>query len=202
GWYHTGDRGYFRDGYLFFTGRATEMIKTAGNNVSPREVEVALEAFPEIRLALVFGVPDDERGQVVVAGVAPTLGATIDVDDVRERVRKELSSYKVPRAIVVLADDEIPWLGSGKAGRRPIAATVAAQPNRQSGGVRLRRAPPCRGRTDCPAKRVGAGRSAAEARRRRLSYRPLQTGARFSTNATEASRWSSLTNVAPSMSRP
>ena len=127
GWYHTGDRGYFRDGYLFFTGRATEMIKTAGNNVAPREVEVALEAFPEIRLALVFGLPDDERGQVVVAGVAPALGATVDVDDVRERVRKELSAYKVPRAIVVLADDEIPLLGSGKADRRAIAETIAAK---------------------------------------------------------------------------
>jgi acyl-CoA synthetase (AMP-forming)/AMP-acid ligase II len=127
GWYHTGDRGYFRDGYLFFTGRATEMIKTAGNNVAPREVEVALEAFPEIRLALVFGLPDDERGQVVVAGVAPALGATVDVDDVRERVRKELSSYKVPRAIVVLADDEIPLLGSGKPDRRVIAAAIAAK---------------------------------------------------------------------------
>ena len=127
GWYHTGDRGYFRDGYLFFTGRATEMIKTAGNNVAPREVEVALEAFPEIRLALVFGRPDEERGQVVVAGVAPALGATVDVDDVRERVRKQLSAYKVPRAIVVLADDEIPLLGSGKADRRAIAETVAAK---------------------------------------------------------------------------
>jgi acyl-CoA synthetase (AMP-forming)/AMP-acid ligase II len=127
GWYHTGDRGYFRDGYLFFTGRATEMIKTAGNNVAPREVEVALEAFPEIRLALVFGRPDQERGQVVVAGVAPALGATVDVDDVRERVRKELSTYKVPRAIVVLADDEIPLLGSGKPDRRAIAATIAAK---------------------------------------------------------------------------
>jgi acyl-CoA synthetase (AMP-forming)/AMP-acid ligase II len=127
GWYHTGDRGYFRDGYLFFTGRATEMIKTAGNNVAPREVEVALEAFPEIRLALVFGLPDEERGQVVVAGVAPALGATVDVDDVRERVRKELSTYKVPRAIVVLADDEIPLLGSGKPDRRAIAATIAAK---------------------------------------------------------------------------
>jgi acyl-CoA synthetase (AMP-forming)/AMP-acid ligase II len=127
GWYHTGDRGYFRDGYLFFTGRATEMIKTAGANVAPREVEVALEAFPEIRLALVFGLEDEERGQVVVAGVAPALGATVDVDDVRERVRKELSSYKVPRAIVVLADDEIPLLGSGKPDRRAIAAAIAAK---------------------------------------------------------------------------
>ena len=103
------------------------MIKTAGANVAPREVEVALEAFPEIRLALVLGLPDDERGQVVVAGVAPALGAAVDVDDVRERVRKELSSYKVPRAIVVLGDDEIPLLGSGKADRRAIAATIAAK---------------------------------------------------------------------------
>src|SRR5262249_26341973 len=47
GFYHTGDRGYFdAEGVLFFQGRLGELIKTAGANVSPREVEVAIEAFP------------------------------------------------------------------------------------------------------------------------------------------------------------
>jgi acyl-CoA synthetase (AMP-forming)/AMP-acid ligase II len=127
GWYHTGDRGYFRDGYLFFTGRATEMIKTAGQNVAPREVEVALEAFPEVKLALVFGMDDPERQQVVVAGVVAAPGATVDPDDLRDRLRKELSGYKVPRAIVVLGDEDVPLLGSGKADRRAVAAIVIAR---------------------------------------------------------------------------
>jgi acyl-CoA synthetase (AMP-forming)/AMP-acid ligase II len=125
GWYHTGDRGYFRGDYLFFKGRATEMIKTAGSNVAPREVEVALEAFPEIKLALVFGLPDEERGQVVVAAVVAANGAAVDPDDVRERIRKELSTYKVPRSIVVLDEADVPLLGSGKPDRRAVAATVA-----------------------------------------------------------------------------
>jgi acyl-CoA synthetase (AMP-forming)/AMP-acid ligase II len=127
GWYHTGDRGYFQGPYLVFKGRNTEMIKTAGANVAPREVEVALEAFPEVKLALVFGVDDEERGQVVAAGVVPAPGATVDGDDLRERIRKELSTYKVPRAIVVLSDEDVPLLGSGKADRRAVAATVAAR---------------------------------------------------------------------------
>ena len=45
GWYRTGDKGFFRDSYLFFTGRSTEMIKTGGANVAPREVELALESL-------------------------------------------------------------------------------------------------------------------------------------------------------------
>ena len=124
GWYHTGDRGYFRDGLLFFTGRANEMIKTGGSNVSPREVEVALELFPEIELALVFGIPDPVLGEVVVAGVVPARGAAFDEDAVREGLRKELSSYKVPTAIVELAPDDVPFGVTGKAERRKVAVTV------------------------------------------------------------------------------
>ena len=45
GWYRTGDKGFFRDSYLFFTGRSTEMIKTGGANVAPREVELAIESL-------------------------------------------------------------------------------------------------------------------------------------------------------------
>ena len=55
GWYHTGDRGYFRAGYLFFTGRLTEMIKTHGANVSPREVELVLEAQADIAAGVRHG---------------------------------------------------------------------------------------------------------------------------------------------------
>ena len=127
GWYHTGDRGFWRDGYLIFTGRATEMIKTAGSNVAPREVEVALETFPEVKFALVFGLPDSRRGEIVVAGVVPAPGAGIDVEELRERARSQLSNYKIPRTIVVLGDDEVPALGSGKPDRRAVKAILHAR---------------------------------------------------------------------------
>src|SRR5262249_49702401 len=71
GWYHTGDRGFLRDGFLFFTGRLTEMIKTSGANVAPREVEIALEGMPGVQAAFVVGLPDEERGELVACVVCP-----------------------------------------------------------------------------------------------------------------------------------
>jgi acyl-CoA synthetase (AMP-forming)/AMP-acid ligase II len=120
GWYHTGDRGFLRDGYLFFTGRLTEMIKTHGANVSPREVELVLESQPDVAQAYVMGVPDAERGEQVAAVIVPAGGEPPDVDDLRRRLSAELSSYKVPRRFVVLRDEDVPWLASGKADRLSI----------------------------------------------------------------------------------
>lgn len=115
GFYHTGDGGWFdAEGHLFFKGRIGDMIKTAGANVAPREVEVALEALPEIKLAAVVGVPDPVRGQLVVAAVVAEPGQQVDLDAVRARLRDELSAYKVPRHLFVLPHHEVPLTDSGK----------------------------------------------------------------------------------------
>jgi acyl-CoA synthetase (AMP-forming)/AMP-acid ligase II len=114
GWYHTGDRGYFRDGFLFFTGRLTEMIKTGGANVAPREVELAIEALPRVQAAFVVGLPDADRGEIVGCLVCPDANAEVDPAWIREQLRSDLSSYKIPRRILVLPYDEAPWLVSGK----------------------------------------------------------------------------------------
>ena len=125
GWYHTGDRGYFRHGVLFFEGRATEMIKTAGSNVAPREVELALAAYPGVRTALVFGVSDRERGEIVVAGVVPEDGFDLDVEGLLDHARAKLSVYKLPRHVVVLVDADVPVLASGKVDRRAARDALA-----------------------------------------------------------------------------
>jgi acyl-CoA synthetase (AMP-forming)/AMP-acid ligase II len=114
GWYHTGDGGYLRDGLLFFTGRLTEMIKTAGANVAPREVEVALEALPGVQAAFVVGVPDAARGEIVGCLVCPDEGAEVDPAAIAPQLRAVLSSFKVPRRVLVLPIDEAPWMASGK----------------------------------------------------------------------------------------
>lgn len=126
GWYHTGDRGWIKDGYLFFTGRLSEMIKTSGSNVAPREVEMALEAFPEVGLSVVTGIPDPERGEIVAAALVPKPGARIDPLDIMQRLDKELSSYKVPRRVLVLSETEMPQLASGKADRIRIREMLAS----------------------------------------------------------------------------
>jgi acyl-CoA synthetase (AMP-forming)/AMP-acid ligase II len=114
GWYHTGDRSYLESGRVFFTGRFTDMIKSAGANVAPLEVEMVLQSFPEIHLAFVFGMPSAERGEEVTAVLVPHDDASIDHDDIRQRARKELSSYKVPTRFHTLPYDDVPWLPSGK----------------------------------------------------------------------------------------
>jgi acyl-CoA synthetase (AMP-forming)/AMP-acid ligase II len=115
GWYRTGDKCLFRKGYVIFHGRLGEMIKTVGSNVAPREVEAVLETFPEVGMAIVVGLPDPQREEIVGAVLVSKGGAAIDAQDVIQRAAKELSSYKVPRRALVLADDEVPLLPNGKA---------------------------------------------------------------------------------------
>jgi acyl-CoA synthetase (AMP-forming)/AMP-acid ligase II len=120
GWYHTGDKGFIRDGYLYFLGRLSEMIKTSGSNVAPREVELLLESFPEVGLAVVVGLPDADRGEVVAAALVPTAGATIDPIETLRRAGDELSNYKVPRRVLVLGEGEMPYLANGKPDRLTV----------------------------------------------------------------------------------
>ena len=125
GWYHTGDHGTFRHGCFFFEGRFSEMIKSAGFNVSAREVETELERLPNIESSWVFGIPDADREELVVAGVLP-LGE-IDLDEVKETLAARLSSYKVPREIVLFTDDEVPLLATGKPDRRAILEIIRSK---------------------------------------------------------------------------
>jgi acyl-CoA synthetase (AMP-forming)/AMP-acid ligase II len=114
GWYRTGDKGFFRDGLLFFTGRLTEMIKTGGANVAPVEVEQAVQSLPGVKVAFVVGVPDAERGELVGCLVCPEPGHHLDPASLTAQLRELLSTYKVPRRMVVVPYDEAPWLPSGK----------------------------------------------------------------------------------------
>ena len=140
GWYHTGDRGYFRDGWFFFTGRQSDLIKTAGSNVAPIEVESCLVGMPEVKLAFVLGVPDPDRGEDVVALVVPDPALDLSADELAERVRsrarEHLSSYKVPRQVFVLSDADVPWMTSQKADRRALAALAEKLSAGAAQGVR------------------------------------------------------------------
>ena len=114
GWYRTGDMMMrSAEGLYFFKGRRGDMIKTAGANVSPREVEAALREVAGIDECLVIGVDDPERGQVVVA-VIPGSQKPVDEKSVRAALAERLSVYKVPRRIIHYGRQPLPMLSSGK----------------------------------------------------------------------------------------
>jgi acyl-CoA synthetase (AMP-forming)/AMP-acid ligase II len=129
GWYRTGDGGWFDDdGHLYFKGRMGDTIKASGMNITPREVELALEEQPEVTMAIVAGIPHPERGEDVVAAVVLSPGADLDENELRARLKADIASYKVPRHVATFADQqELPWLDSGKVDRRALIAQLDAR---------------------------------------------------------------------------
>jgi acyl-CoA synthetase (AMP-forming)/AMP-acid ligase II len=125
GYYHTGDMAIVEDGTIFFVGRDGDMIKSANSNVSPAEVEMELQALPSVHSAYVVGIPDKERGQLVVAALVAREGAEINVEEIQTTLRQKLSSFKVPRAYVPMAREEIPMLPSNKVSRRILEKILA-----------------------------------------------------------------------------
>lgn len=98
GWFITGDIGYRRpDGSLVLVGRESGMIRRSGENIAPREVELVLEDHPAVKEALVVGVPDDARGQEILAQVVLEPGADLSAADVFAYLEENLSAFKVPR---------------------------------------------------------------------------------------------------------
>jgi acyl-CoA synthetase (AMP-forming)/AMP-acid ligase II len=127
GWFHTGD--LFRtdaDGFFYFIGRRGSMIKTAGANVFPAEVEKAIASVTGGLVAHVLALPDPGRGQLVAAVVLVPDGAAFDEDAVRDKLKTQLSSYKIPRRFATLSPDELPLKSSGKVDLPRLAALFDA----------------------------------------------------------------------------
>jgi acyl-CoA synthetase (AMP-forming)/AMP-acid ligase II len=115
GWFHTGDLvATDSDGFFYFIRRQGSMIKTAGANVSPAEVEQAIAKVTGGAVAHVIGLPDAERGQIVAAVVTLENSARFDEATLRRALGAELSAYKIPRRFVMVAPTEVPLLASGK----------------------------------------------------------------------------------------
>ena len=119
-WFHTGDMMRVdADGDYTFKGRTGDIIRTSGAQVSPREVEGAISEVAGGRMAIVIGLPDPERGQLVTAvmlGEQP-----VDADALRAALKARLSPYKIPRRFVTLAERDLPTVSSGKVDLKKLA---------------------------------------------------------------------------------
>ena len=115
------------DGYLWFVGRTGDMIKTSSANVSRLEVEAALNSLPEVARSLVAGLPDAELGELVAAAVIPAPGAEPTEDGVRAALRERLSSFKIPRRIVFITEDDVPETSTGKVRLFDLATMIESR---------------------------------------------------------------------------
>lgn len=116
---HTGDLGR-RDGQgnLYIVGRKSELIKSAGERVFPREIESVLDAHPAIRESAVFGMPDEILGERIVACVVADPSSHITSDEVRTHCLRFLPLVRVPRE--VRFSRGLPKTTSGKIDRRSL----------------------------------------------------------------------------------
>jgi malonyl-CoA/methylmalonyl-CoA synthetase len=111
GWFRTGDLASASpDGYYTLCGRRGDLIICGGFNVYPREIEELLMEQPEVAEAAVAGVPDGIKGEVPVAWIV--VRGDFDPATLEARCRRELASFKVPRAF--LRVDELPRNALGK----------------------------------------------------------------------------------------
>ena len=113
GHFSVGDLGWLdEDGYLFITDRKKDMIISGGANIFPAEIEAVLMRAPFIRDVAVFGAPDPEFGEQIVAAIEPSQGWTPDAGQVCAFLEGRLAGFKHPR--IIDFHDALPREDSGK----------------------------------------------------------------------------------------
>jgi acyl-CoA synthetase (AMP-forming)/AMP-acid ligase II len=123
GFFRTQDGGSFdADGYLHWSGRLSNVIKTGGANVSPLEIEKALEDSAELSVAQAVGVPHPVLGEVIVLCAVLAAGQSIDEAALRVRLRERLSAYKVPRRVLFFEADALSFTANQKLQVGPLRA--------------------------------------------------------------------------------
>ncbi len=134
GWFSTGDLGRIdTEGFVYLTGRASDLVISGGMNVYPAEVENVLVGHPGVRECVVLGMPDQRWGEAVTAVVVPEEGARLDGGELIAHARLQLASYKKPQRIYVW--DELPRNASQKVDKRRIRELILA-PNPEYGEAR------------------------------------------------------------------
>jgi fatty-acyl-CoA synthase len=119
GWFHTGDLGHMdAQGFVFITGRSSDMYISGGSNVYPREIEEVLLLHPSVAEACVVGMPDARWGESGVAVLVAAAGATIDERALVAHLDGRLAKYKWPARFVVWP--ELPKSGYGKVTKRDV----------------------------------------------------------------------------------
>ena len=134
GWLRTGDLGrQDEEGYFYLAGRGDDMIIRGGENISPEEVEQALQAHPRVEEAAVIGVPDPEWGQQPRAVVVLKPGPPPAEAELIEFCRGRLSSFKCPRSVIFVPS--LPRNPLGKVLRKALREQHGSPPGQELKGI-------------------------------------------------------------------
>jgi acyl-CoA synthetase (AMP-forming)/AMP-acid ligase II len=127
GWFHTGDLGHLDDeGFLFITGRASDMYISGGSNIYPREIEEALLLHPAVREACVVGGPHEKWGETGIGVLVLEEGASVTDAELLAHLDGRIAKYKWPTRFV--AWTELPKSGYGKVTKLDVKRLLQESP--------------------------------------------------------------------------
>jgi acyl-CoA synthetase (AMP-forming)/AMP-acid ligase II len=119
GWFHTGDLGHIdKQGFVYITGRASDMYISGGSNVYPREIEETLLTHPAVTEACVVGMPHERWGECGVAVLVLAAGANATEAELLAHLDGRLAKYKWPARFAFWP--ELPKSGYGKVAKRDV----------------------------------------------------------------------------------
>jgi long-chain acyl-CoA synthetase len=119
GFITSGDMGFIdEDGYVFICDRKRDMVISGGVNIYPAEIEAVLHSLPGVNDCAVFGIPDAEFGEALMAVVEPLTGVTLDEASIRAGLKAHLADYKVPKHVEICR--QLPREDTGKIFKRRL----------------------------------------------------------------------------------
>lgn len=115
GWLFSGDIGrVLAGGYVQLTGRTSDLYKSGGELVMPKEVEDVLCNYPGVSQAFVVGIPDQRWGEAGCAWIVADAGVNLTGTEILDHCRSHLARFKVPRTVRFLESAELPLTPTGK----------------------------------------------------------------------------------------
>jgi acyl-CoA synthetase (AMP-forming)/AMP-acid ligase II len=128
GYFATNDGGHFDEkGYLHWTGRLGDLIKTGGANVSPGEIERLLDRRSDLHTARAVGVPHPTLGEIVVICAIPAPDANPSEAELRAFLKEHLSAYKLPRRTLFFSEADLDLTGTNKIRLEPLRKAALAR---------------------------------------------------------------------------
>lgn len=132
GWLHTGDIGFVdEEGYYHVCGRLKDIIIRGGENINPKEIEDCLVQHPSIKIAQVYGIPEECYGEEIAASIQLKEGCCMELKEIKDFLSGKLAHYKIPKYIEFC--EAYPLTASGKIKKTVLREEMIKKINTASG---------------------------------------------------------------------